>query len=109
MTGFNPLKVAFDVVTSIPKTIISIPGKVAEHREELERRRKLEEERRATPPSYDVGVSEEEFEQIVLKAKKGIPRIKTAAVKASSWISRLSPRAVYPAGRRPSISMTSGI
>ena len=101
MPGFNPLKVAFDVVTSIPKTIISIPGKVAEHREELERR--------ATPPSYDDGVSEEEFEQIVLKAKKGIPRIKTAAVKASSWISRLSPRAVYPAGGRPSISMTSGI
>ena len=51
MPGFNPLKVAFDVVTFIPKTIISIPGKVAEHREELERRRKLEEERRATPPS----------------------------------------------------------
>ena len=41
MPGFNPLKVAFDVATFIPKTIISIPGKVAEHREELERRRKL--------------------------------------------------------------------
>lgn len=81
MPGFNPLKVAFDVVTFIPKTIISIPGKIAEQREELERRRKLEEERRATPPSYDDGVSEEEFEQIVLKAKKGIPRIKTATVK----------------------------
>lgn len=81
MPGFNPIKVAFDVVTFIPKTIISIPGKIAELREEQERRRKLEEERRATPPSYDDGVSEEEFEQIVLKAKKGIPRIKTTTVK----------------------------
>ena len=80
MPGFNPLKVAFDVVTFIPKAIISIPGKIAEQREEMERRRKLEEERRATPPSYDDGVSEEEFEQIVLKAKKGIPRIKSAII-----------------------------
>ena len=80
MPGFNSLKVAFDVVTFIPKAIISIPGKIAEQCEEMERRRKLEEQRRATPPSYDDGVSEEEFEQIVLKAKKGIPRIKSAII-----------------------------
>ena len=80
MPGFNPLKVALDVVTFIPKTIISIPGKMAEYLEEMERRRKLEEERRSTPPSYDDGVSEAEFEQIVLKAKKGIPRIKSASI-----------------------------
>ena len=80
MLGFNPLKVAFDVVTFIPMAIISIPGMIAEQCEEMERRRKLEEERRATPPSYDDGVSEEEFEQIVLKAKKGIPRIKSAII-----------------------------
>lgn len=80
MPGFNPLKVAFDVVTFIPKAIVSIPGKIAEQREEMECRRKLEEQRRATPPSYDDGVSEEEFEQIVLKAKKGIPRIKSATI-----------------------------
>ena len=42
MPGFNPLKVALDVVTFIPKTIISIPGKMAEYREEMVRRRKLE-------------------------------------------------------------------
>lgn len=80
MPGFNPLKIAFDVVTFIPKAIISMPGKIAEYREEMERLRKLEEERRATPPSYDDGVSEKEFEQIVLKAKKGIPRIKSATI-----------------------------
>lgn len=80
MPGFNPLKVAFDVVAFIPKAIISIPGEIAKQCEEMERRRKLEEERRATPPSYDDGVSEEEFEQIVLKAKKGIPRIKSAII-----------------------------
>ena len=80
MPGFNPLRVAFDVVTFIPKAIISIPGKIAEQREEMERRRKLEAERRATPPSYDDGVSEEEFEQSVIKAKKGIPRIKSATI-----------------------------
>lgn len=44
------------------------------------RRRGLEIERRSTPPSYDDGVSEEEFEQIIVKAKKSIPRIKSFTI-----------------------------
>ena len=80
MPIFNPLKFAFDVVTFIPKTIISIPGKIAQQREEMVRRLKLEKKRCSTPPSYDDGVSEEEFKQIVLNAKKGIPRIKSFTI-----------------------------
>lgn len=80
MLKINPPKTAFDVVTFVPKAIISIPKIIAAHREEIKRRLRLEEERRLTPPSYDDGVSEEEFEQIVLTAKKAIPRIKTASV-----------------------------
>jgi len=80
MSGFNPLKIAIGAVTFIPKAILSIPGKIAEQREEMERRRKLEEERRATPPSYDDGVSKEEFEKIVLQAKKRIRRIKSTNI-----------------------------
>lgn len=94
MPEFSPIKVALDVVTFIQKTIISIPDRIAEYREEIERlrkleeerrmemerQRKLEEERRATPPSYDDGVTQEEFEQIVFKAKKGIRRIKSTII-----------------------------
>lgn len=81
MARFNPLEIAFDVAAFIPKAIISISGKMADHIEELKRRRKLEEQRRSTSPSYGDGVAEKEFEQIVLKAKKDIPRIKSVFIK----------------------------
>lgn len=80
MPWLDPLKIVISVATFVPKAIISLPGMIAEHREEMERLRKLEEERRTTPPSYDDGVSEEEFRQIVLAAKRGIPRIKSASI-----------------------------
>lgn len=80
MIDFSPLKAALDAVTLIPKTVLSIPNKIAERCKEMERCRELEEKRHSTPPSYDDGVSEAEFEQIVLKAKKGIGRIKSVSI-----------------------------
>ena len=81
MPGFNPIQIAIDVVTFIPKTVASIPKAIAEAREERERQRRLEEQRRSTPPSYEDGVSEDEFHKIVKAARKGIPRIKSTTIK----------------------------
>ena len=68
----KPLKIASNVVLAIPRFIASTA-------EELKRKRELEKQRISTPPSYDDGVSEQEFLDIIEKVKNEFPRIKSAS------------------------------
>ena len=70
----NPIKIVSGAVLAIPRAI-------ARAQEEQRRKRELEEKRIATPPCYDEGVSESEFTEIVMKAKREIPRIKSVAIE----------------------------
>lgn len=67
----NPLKLVSNVVLAIPRAIASAA-------EEQRRKRELEEQRVSTPPSYDDGVSEQEFLDIIERVKSEFPRIKSA-------------------------------
>jgi len=69
----NPFKAIAGVVLAIPRAI-------SRYAEEQRRLRELEAQRIATPPDYSDGISELEFQGIVDKAGKSIPRIKDTSI-----------------------------